>query len=125
MRWVQKPSPALVIAIVALGAAVGGFAVAAVPDSKGRITACYVKKNGNVRLLVKASKCKGGETLIRWNQTGPAGLNGAARRAWRAGRPWPARREGAAGRAGIVRLEHAHGQHRKHPGPRRRQSALA
>jgi hypothetical protein len=78
MRWVQKPSPALVIAIVALGAAVGGFAVAAVPDSKGRITACYVKKNGNVRLLVKGSKCKSGETLIRWNQTGPAGLNGAA-----------------------------------------------
>ena len=78
MRRLQKPSPGLVIAIVALVAAVGRFAVAAVPDSKGRITACYAKKNGKVRLLVKGSKCKNRETLICWNQTGPVGPNGTA-----------------------------------------------
>jgi hypothetical protein len=57
-------------------AAVGGFAVAAVPDKQGRIAACYGKKNGKVRLLVKGSKCAKGEKLIRWNQSGPPGQPG-------------------------------------------------
>jgi hypothetical protein len=50
--------------------------VAAVPDSKGRIAACYVKKSGKVRLLVKGNKCAKGEKLIRWNQAGPPGTPG-------------------------------------------------
>jgi hypothetical protein len=76
MRRLRKPSPALAVALLALAAAVGGFAVAAVPDSKGRIAACYVKKSGKVRLLVKGSQCAKGEKLIRWNQTGPPGAPG-------------------------------------------------
>jgi len=40
MRSVPRPSPALVISLVALAAAVGGYAVAAVPDRSGRITVC-------------------------------------------------------------------------------------
>jgi hypothetical protein len=77
MRRLRKPSPALFIALLALVAAVGGLAVAAVPDSQGRIAACYVKKTGKVRLLVKGNKCQKGEALIRWNQTGPRGQSGA------------------------------------------------
>jgi hypothetical protein len=76
MRQLPKPSPALAVALIALVAAVGGLAVAVVPDSKGRIAACYVKKNGKVRLLVKGNKCAKGEKLIRWNQTGPPGTPG-------------------------------------------------
>src|SRR3954464_3253344 len=77
MRRLKKPSPALFIALLALVAAAGGFAVAAVPDSQGRIAACYLKKTGKVRLLVKGNKCQKGEALIRWSQTGPRGLTGA------------------------------------------------
>jgi hypothetical protein len=71
-----RPSPALVVALIALVAAVGGFAVAAVPDKQGRIEACYVKKTGAVKLLTKGTKCPRGWTLVRWNQTGPAGQPG-------------------------------------------------
>src|SRR3954467_2359631 len=78
MRRLKKPSPTLFIALLALVAAAGGFAVAAVPDSQGRIAACYVTKTGKVRLLAKGNKCQKGETLTRWNQTGPAGQAGAA-----------------------------------------------
>src|SRR3954447_17163692 len=78
MRRLKKPSPTLFVALLALVAAAGGFAVAAVPDSQGRIAACYVTKTGKVRLLVKGNKCQKGEALIRWNQTGPRGLTGLA-----------------------------------------------
>lgn len=70
------PSPALVVSVVALVAAVGGIAIAAVPDKQGRIEACYVKKTGAVRLLVKGTKCPKGQKLVRWSQTGPANVAG-------------------------------------------------
>src|SRR3954451_17502337 len=87
MRRLKKPSPTLFIALLALVAAVGGFAGAAVPDSQGRIAACCVKNTGKVRLLVKGNKCQKGETLIRWNQTGPTGQAAAAGSPGAAGAP--------------------------------------
>ena len=79
MRSLRKfsPSPALVVAAIALVAAAGGFAIAAVPDKQGRIEACYVPKTGAVKLLVKGKKCPRGQKLVRWNQTGPVGPAGA------------------------------------------------
>jgi hypothetical protein len=61
---------------VALVAAIGGFAVAAVPDRQGRVVACYAKKGGDLRVLEKGTKCRRGEKLLRWSQTGPAGPAG-------------------------------------------------
>jgi hypothetical protein len=78
MRSLPTPSPALVIAVVALAAAVGGFAVAAVPDRSGRITVCYAKKGGDLRVLAKGNKCRRAEKRLRFNQTGPAGLPGSS-----------------------------------------------
>jgi hypothetical protein len=78
MRWVGKPSPALIVAVIALVAAVGGFAVAAVPDEQGRITSCYAKKSGKLRVLVRGTACRRSEKRLRWNQAGPAGPAGAA-----------------------------------------------
>jgi hypothetical protein len=77
MRRLRKPSPALVVSLIALLAALGGLAIAAVPDSRGRIAACYAKKSGRLHLLVKGSKCRRGEVMIRWNQRGPTGAQGA------------------------------------------------
>jgi hypothetical protein len=76
MRRYPLPSPALVVALVALVAAAGGFAMAAVPDSQGRIVACYATKGGGLRVLAKGTKCRRGEKLLRWSQTGPAGPAG-------------------------------------------------
>ena len=72
----RKPSPVLALSIVAAAAAAGGLAIAAVPDKQGRIEACYVKKTGAVKLLVKGTKCPRGWKLVRWSQTGPARASG-------------------------------------------------
>jgi hypothetical protein len=83
------------IAYVALFAALGGtsYAAAVQGAAEKKITACYAKKTGSVRLLVKAkAKCrKKTEKALAWNQAGPAGPAGAA---GAAGAP------GAAGAAG-------------------------
>ena len=76
-RWKFPPSPALLLSALALVAAAGGFAIAAVPDKQGRIEACYVPKTGAVKLLVKGAKCPKGQKLVRWSQTGPPGAPGA------------------------------------------------
>src|SRR6476619_2153830 len=101
MRRLTKPSPALLVALLALVAAIGGLAVADVPDSQGRIAACYVKKTGKVRLLVKGNKCAKGETLVRWNQTGPPGQAGSP---GAPGTPGTPRQPGAKGAAAASML---------------------
>jgi hypothetical protein len=74
--WRRRPSPALIVSIIALVLAMGGFAVAAIPDSSGVVHGCYKKKKGTLR-LVTGSKCKKSERSISWNQKGQAGANGA------------------------------------------------
>jgi hypothetical protein len=73
----RRPSPALIISIIALVLGMGGFAVAAIPDSSGVLHGCYKKKKGTLR-LVSGSKCKKSEKSVSWNQKGQAGANGAA-----------------------------------------------
>ena len=64
------------------GALVGGVvAIGALPDSEGKINACYVRhgeRKGEVRLLV-SGKCGSGEKRLSWNQQGPRGENGATK----------------------------------------------
>ena len=74
----------------AFGAAlVGGVvAIGALPDSKGKINACYVKhgeRKGDVRLLVSGT-CRSDEKKVSWNQRGPRGESGATKVVKRGGR---------------------------------------
>jgi hypothetical protein len=73
-----RPSPALIIAIVALFVALGGVAYATIPGSDGVIHGCYLNKNGTLRVIDPGAgqKCSGFETAVQWNQTGPRGLQG-------------------------------------------------
>jgi hypothetical protein len=75
--WPRRPSPALIVSLMALVLAMGGFAAAAIPDRTGTIHGCYKKKKGTLR-LVSGSKCKKSEKSISWNQKGANGASGAA-----------------------------------------------
>ena len=67
------PSPAMAVALAALLAACGGFAIAASSPKTRVIRACASKKTGALRL---ATKCRRRERFVSWNQTGPQGLQG-------------------------------------------------
>ena len=73
----RRPSPAFVLAAVALAVALGGVAYAAIPDGSGVFNACYDNTTGAVRLVNKQpGDCAGTETGASWSQTGPAGPRG-------------------------------------------------
>lgn len=65
------------MAFAALFVALGGGAIAAIPDSGGVIHACY-KRNGAVRIIDPSAgdTCAQPETSLAWNQRGPAGERG-------------------------------------------------
>jgi hypothetical protein len=65
---------ALTAVIVGLGA--GGIAYAAIPDSKGVIHGCYMKVNGQLRVIDTdaGGGCTAGEKPLDWNQTGGKGF---------------------------------------------------
>jgi len=82
----RKPSPATVMAFLALVFAMGGFAVAANQSAKTKktqIRACYAKKTGELRVVKGKKKCAKGEKRLAWNKrgrrggVGPAGPPGA------------------------------------------------
>jgi large repetitive protein len=81
----------LVPAAVVLAAA--GVAGAAL-QADGVINACRSKSTGVLRVPSPGTSCKGDETPLQWNVTGPAGPAGAA------GPPGPAGATGAAGPIG-------------------------
>ena len=68
------PSPAVVVALAALLAALSGLAIPA-GSSSPVIRACANKKTGVLRL---AKKCRRSERSVSWNQTGPKGPRGLA-----------------------------------------------
>jgi hypothetical protein len=97
-RAVERLTYGNVVATLALVVAVagGGWAIGKLPDSQGRITACYVpkdvkkrvtvrgrrvtrvvKRKGSVRMLVTGTRCTRGEAKLVWNQRGPQGPPGA------------------------------------------------
>jgi hypothetical protein len=86
----HRPSPAMVVAIIALIVALGGGAYAAlsrIPDSSGVFHGCVNKQNGGLRVVRSSLSCRGtkkrhgrivfpGEFAIAWNQQGRSGANG-------------------------------------------------
>jgi hypothetical protein len=70
------PRRALVISGAAAVILAGGAtaAYASIPDGNGVIHGCYLKSNGNLKVINSASQaCKSDEKALNWNQTGPAG----------------------------------------------------
>jgi hypothetical protein len=57
----------MIVAIFALVLAIGGFAVAAIPEKNGTIHGCYKSSGGNLR-VVSTAKCPAGEKSLSWNQ---------------------------------------------------------
>jgi hypothetical protein len=84
-----RPSPALLVAIVALVAAAGGFAVASIPSGNGTVHACYQKENGQLRVVDKDANqaCRPSERALTLNQRGPTGPTGPRGPAGPAGPP--------------------------------------
>lgn len=73
----RRPSPAFVLAALALGLSVSGFAVAAIPDKKGSIHACYAKRGGAVR-VISGTRCRRTEHRLAWSVRGRTGTPGHA-----------------------------------------------
>jgi hypothetical protein len=77
-----RPSPAMVVAVIALLVALGGVAAASIPGKGGVITACYLKTGGSLRVLNTSSpgasgRCHRNERTLTWNQLGRQGVKGA------------------------------------------------
>jgi hypothetical protein len=67
----RRPVPGTIFGLAALVIALGGVAVAAIPDSGGTIHACYQKNNGDLRVVESSSRCRSTEKLLDWAQHGP------------------------------------------------------
>jgi hypothetical protein len=80
---IPRPSPAMMVALIALFVSATGFAVAASPGGTGMIHACYSKQGGALRAIFGGKKCPRGTRALSWNQagvkgaTGPVGARGA------------------------------------------------
>jgi hypothetical protein len=72
------PSPATVIALIALVVAAGGAAVAAIPSPSGNIHACYGQRDGTLRVVQHDRFCPAGTRRLVWNQKGVPGSPGIA-----------------------------------------------
>ena len=92
-QWLRRPSPAFVVSVIALVAALGGGAYATIrgiPDAKGVFHGCVNNKTGVLRVVKSANSCSHrrvirragerivipGELAIAWNDTGPQGPPG-------------------------------------------------
>jgi hypothetical protein len=67
------------IGLLALVVALGGTSYAAIskiPGPGGKISACYKKKGGNVRVVEAKTKCRRGERRLAFNQKGVPGAAG-------------------------------------------------
>ena len=64
---ISRPSPAMVVALVALLVATSGAAFAAIPSSSGTITTCYAA-NGSLRVINAegGQTCTSTETRLSW-----------------------------------------------------------
>jgi len=68
--------PLRVLLIAAAAVLVGGgIAYATIPDSTGKIHACYKTSGGSLRVIDSGS-CLSSEAPLSWSQTGPQGSQG-------------------------------------------------
>jgi len=107
-RSLRRPSPAMVVAILALLVALGGAAEASIPDGTGVIHGCYLTNGGALSVIDSPSAtCGAGQTALAWSQrgqtgpSGPAGATGASGAGARGPRG-PAGVRGAAGPRGAT-----------------------
>jgi hypothetical protein len=95
-----------VLIVVALVLSVNGIASAVIPDSSGVINGCYVPSTGELRVADTQDGtppvCSTRETALTWNQTGPAGPQGAPGAQGPAGGQGPAGARGAIGPRGRI-----------------------
>ena len=89
-----RPSPAIVVAVIALLVALGGMAAASIPGKGGVITACYLKTGGSLRVLDTSrpgasGRCHQGERTLTWNQLGRQGIQGKQGKKGNTGPPGP------------------------------------
>jgi hypothetical protein len=68
--------PLRVVLVAAVAVLVGsGIAYATIPDSGGKIHACYKTSGGALRVIDSGS-CLSSEAPLSWSQTGPQGVQG-------------------------------------------------
>lgn len=85
-----------------------GIAFGAIPDSGGAIHGCYLS-NGTLRVVDTAAGCKSNETVLSWNQAGPAGQQGPTGSKGATGARGPTGAKGATGTQGLPGLRGATG----------------
>ena len=77
-----RPSPAMVVSLLALVIAAAGTGIAAIPDGAGTFTGCYQTSNDILsRVVVLAQPgeaCPPTYERVTWGQTGPPGAAGPA-----------------------------------------------
>lgn len=77
MTWsIGNRKVAIVLGFIASMSLIGGIAYATIPDSSGVFTGCV--RNGTLRVIdfEAGQRCRGPETRVTWNQTGPQGPEG-------------------------------------------------
>ena len=77
LRRMPRPSPALVVALIALVVAATGGAMAAIPDADGTIHGC-IGARGALRVIEPPATCEATEAALDFSQKGPAGERGPA-----------------------------------------------
>lgn len=102
MRHIRlsRPSPALALSTLALVAALGGGAWAAIPGPEGIIHGCYNRHNGAVRVIDTATRqrCRRRESELDWDEVGPPGPRGGA---GKTGKTGPTGKTGLTGKTGA------------------------
>jgi hypothetical protein len=75
---IHRPSPALALCTLALLAALGGVAWAAIPGPDAIIHGCYARRGGQLRVIdtAKHERCRRREAELNWSETGPPGPRG-------------------------------------------------
>jgi hypothetical protein len=83
----SRPSPALVLSTIALLAALGGGAWAAIPGPEGIIHGCYNRHNGALRVIdtTARQRCRRRESELDWDEIGPPGPRGGGGKAGKNG----------------------------------------
>ncbi len=82
---IRRPSPSIIVAVVAVVLAVGGVTYAAIPASDGTLHACYAQTNGlllgiphskgDLRLVDEDEACRNYEQPVSWDAgTAPASI---------------------------------------------------
>jgi hypothetical protein len=101
----ENPRRAALIGSAAAVGIVGSIAAiaAAAPPTGGTISACYHRRNGDLRVIDPSDRCRGDEVFISWNELGPAGPAGIDGPAGPSGAPGPAGPPGPPGPPGSAR----------------------